>query len=591
MADLAAELAAAAITDTLIRSESPLGEPYVKPSWETVIGACVGEAGWRVSTAYNSGQDGARYTTTAYVASQTTYVYTIGTISTSSTQTAERWYGLWALMDESEQTGYRLRIELVNLGTKEHTIYLEKAEGGEYETLAEKTGVVLPTGAGEEVCRAAILVGGGQVAAYIQGAGEEGFEEVLSAEDSSITEGYGAMEGKGNFMRLKNLSIGSFSTQKLHVNAPTHTVWTYILTELDGTEINEIRQGTERKVSMALNKPSTASFSVRPDNPILTPLFADDTLLKVYEGTTLRFFGPVVSSELSTQDDGSAPTIKVNAADPAWKLSRRLLGLSSGGTAYEGDKAKIARKMINELNTNTEKYPTNPETGIKLLAEGEYEAGGEGKYTAGPYKSALTCINDLAHGLDGFDWYMAPLDNTSEKMVTFEADATYGGTAAAVFEHGFGQRNVRKLNYLRDLAGLANKAFHLPDEGFEEGSEVKTAADATSIEHRGRYEAIADGYGLVDSTLRQNWVDEFVRVRKNPRFVVSMTLDVDDNSGRVPQIGTDFFLGDLVTARSVINGVTMFDGVVRVYQIQVDINDAGTGTVTPVLIDEEGGEL
>jgi len=365
-----------------------------------------------------------------------------------------------------------------------------------------------------------------------------------------------------------------------------------ILTKLDGTPINEIRQATARSVIMSLNKPSTASFTIRPDNPLMTSLFAEDTLLKVYEETTLRFYGNVVSSELATQEDGSQPSVKVNAADPAWRLARRLLGLSSGGTKYEGDKAKVAYKMINELNTTGATYPTKAETGIKLLAEAEYSAGGSGIYVAGPYKTALSCINDLAHGLDGFDWYMKALDSVENKLVTFEAKPTYGGTAAAVFEHGYGQKNVKSLNYLRDLGGLANKAVHLPDGGFEEkGAEVKSSESEASVKERGRFEIVADGFGLVDGALRQSWVDEVVRVRKNPRFVVSMTLDVDDGTGRVPAIGTNFWLGDMVEARSVINNVTMFNGKVRVYQIQVALNDNGAGTVTPVLIDEEGSEL
>jgi hypothetical protein len=375
-------------------------------------------------------------------------------------------------------------------------------------------------------------------------------------------------------------------------------MWTMVLTNLSGVVINEVRQAVDRKVVISLNKPSTAAFTIRPDNPLLSDLFSDDTLLKVYQGTTLRFHGNVISSELSTQEDGSAPTVKVNAADPAWKLSRRLSGLSAGGTKYEGDKAKSSRKIINELNAQSG-HETNPHTGIKLLAESEYSAGGSGTYVAGPYKTSLSCINDLANGFDGFDWYMNPLEGetatvskwTTTLLATYEAQEVIGGASNAVFEHGYGQHNVRKLTYLRDLAGLANKAYHLPDEGFTEGATVKEAADVPSLEHRGRYEAIADGYGLTDSTLRQNWVDEVVRVRKNPRFVVSMTLDVDDLTGRVPRFGTDFSLGDLVIARSVINETTMFDGQVRVYQVQVDLNDNGTGTVTPVLIDEEGTEL
>lgn len=377
-------------------------------------------------------------------------------------------------------------------------------------------------------------------------------------------------------------------------------MWTMVLTNLAGSAIGEVREATERKVVMSLNKPSTASFTIWPDNDLMPNLFGEDTLLKVYQGSSLRFHGNVISSELATQGDGSRPSIRVNAADPAWRLSRRVLGQSSGGTKYTGDKAKSAYKMINELNSafeivieggGKEEYIVEGNTGIKLLSEAEYNSEGEGEYIAGPYKAALSCINDLAHGFDGFDWYMEPIEYSAGKIVTFQAKGVYGGTSGAVFEHGYGQKNVRSLSYLRDLSGLANVAFHIPDEGFTAGAVVKSAINGKSASLRGRFEIVADGFGLTDATLRQNWVDEVVRVRKNPRFVVAMSLDIDDGTGRVPALKTDFWLGDLVTARSVINDTTMFNGKVRVYQIQVELNDAGTATVTPILIDETGEEL
>lgn len=375
-------------------------------------------------------------------------------------------------------------------------------------------------------------------------------------------------------------------------------MWTYVLTNLSGKMLAEVRNAGERKVTMALNRASTASFSVRADNPVVNSLYADDTLLKIYEDKTLRFYGPIVSAELATQGAG---TVQVNAADPAWRLSRRISGQSKGGTAYTGNSAKVARKILAELMTFSEEL-YNPHHGIKLKAESEYTGGGEISYTAGPYASSLTCLNDVANTLSGFDWYMAPIEGetanvtnksgswTTPLIAEFEAETTYGGEAGAVFEYGYGQKNVRNMTYTRDLSILGNKAIHLPDDGLETGS-VKEKIDIESVEHRGRFEAIADASGLNDSTLREKWLDAFIRVRKNPRFVVSMALDIDDGSGRVPQIGADFWLGDIVQARSVIDGTTLFNGKVRVYQIQVDINQAGTATVTPVLVDEEGGEL
>lgn len=363
-------------------------------------------------------------------------------------------------------------------------------------------------------------------------------------------------------------------------------MWTFELCALNGTPVGEIRNATERSVALAINRASTASFSVRADNNILVPLFEDDTKLKIWEGSTLRYFGYITSCELG-ENQGETPRIKINSADATWKLSKRLAGKSAAGTKYEGDKAKSARKIVNEANAEGD-------TGVRLLAEGEYSAAGSGTYVAGPYKPVLGCINDLAHGFDGFDWRMEPYTGElATKTATLIAKTTIGGTATAVFERGWGQKNVRQMSYVRDLNGLTNRAFHLPDQGLEsEGAVVKVKNDAASEAHRGRFETVVDGYGLTDATLREKWLDEVIRVRKNPRYVAAMTLDIDDGTGRVPVYGTDFNLGDLAAARAVLNeNVTLFNGKARIYQVKFDINEQGTATVTPVLIDEEGESL
>lgn len=376
-------------------------------------------------------------------------------------------------------------------------------------------------------------------------------------------------------------------------------MWTYILSELDGTEIGEVTNATGRNLSMGLNRAATSSFSIRADNELAVPLFADDTLLQVWEDDIIRFHGPVVSTELSSSGSES-PTIAVSAADPAWRLSKRLLGLSSGGTKYTGDRAKTARKMINELNSGSDGL-TNPYTGVKLLSEASYTAA-SGEYIAGPYRPALTCINDLAHTLNGFDWYMAPLDGSESVTVTnelgswtrptiaqFEANDSFGETPGVVFEYGDGQRNVRTINYTRDLNDTVNKAFHTPNDLGSEA--VLFEDDIPSLEHRGRFIAVADAFGITDTGLREAWLDEVIRVKANPRYVVSMTLDIDDGTGRVPKLGTDYWLGDIVTAVGAIAGTPLFSGEVRVYGVEISVDEQGAATVTPVLLDEEGTAL
>jgi hypothetical protein len=352
-------------------------------------------------------------------------------------------------------------------------------------------------------------------------------------------------------------------------------MWTFVLCKLDGAPIGELQNATERALTVGLNRPAVASCTIAVSNELLSNLFVEDTLLQVWEDQTLRFYGYVLTPELSAGETMPG-TVKLNAADPAWRLARRVLGQSKGGTNFVGDKADSTKKMIDELNVAGE-------TGIKTQ---KVESGSTGTYIAGPYKEALTCINDLAHGFDGFDWYISPLDGAEPKLGLYEADATFGEERVnTAFEFGWGQNNVRALTFLRDKSNLTNRAFHLPDEGLETG-EVLSKEDAAAIAAHGLFEEVTDGFGLVDKTLRNKWLEEVIRVKKNPRFVAGMTLDIQDETGRVPKIADDFWLGDLVNARAVIEDETLFNGKVRVYQIKIDINDAGTATITPILVEE-----
>lgn len=368
-------------------------------------------------------------------------------------------------------------------------------------------------------------------------------------------------------------------------------MWRFRLLEFDGTSLGEITNATDRKFVGAINRPATASFKVRGDHELAEYFFREeDLLLEVWQGSEIRFNGYVTTANYEDSETSDAGTVAVNAVDSAWKLTKRLAGISVGGTEYNIDKAKAAYKILASLE-NTGIYTFGfVETGIKLSAESAYSASGSGKYIAGPYKSALVCLNDLANGFDGFDWRFQPLDGEHPKLNLFVAAPVIGETKNVVFERGWGTKNVKRVSYLRDLSGAINFPKHLPDEGLG-ANVVIWATNKASIEQRGRLEEVSDAYGLLDTTLRTKWVEEVARVRGNPRYVVGMQLATDDGSGAVPRPWDDFAPGDTVTARGVVAGNTLFNGQARVYAIEVEINDAGTATYTPILIDEEGGSL
>lgn len=380
--------------------------------------------------------------------------------------------------------------------------------------------------------------------------------------------------------------------------------WSFVIVNSAGVPKAEVLNATERNVSLSMGRPSTASFTIRPDNPVLSRVFNgndqfggyDEPGLQVWadfpqEGSRkLMFSGPIISSELANQDDGSGMSIKCNAADAAWRLTKRLAGKAIKGTTYtELDKGETAKHIIEAAGSGT---------GIDFALL-EWKSESKGTYVAGPYKPVLSCINDLANGFDGFDWRIVPWDDKST-IGQWKSAPVFGTLRGnTVFEYGWGKKNIRKLTYLKDMANVANRVFHLPDDLEAVGAEVITKENKTSQNQSRVYETVADASGIVDKTLRENWAQENVDVRSYPRRVLAMTLDTDDgdeqpqHGGRVPTMGSDFYegdfwLGDQVRARGVFQGTTLFNGIVRIYQINVSLNDAGRATITPILVDDAG---
>lgn len=357
--------------------------------------------------------------------------------------------------------------------------------------------------------------------------------------------------------------------------------WRFQLTKLNHEPVAEVINATERKYSANLSKPSTAGFNVRKDNPLLPFLFEDESkLLQVWDGNTLRMWGPIISGKYSAGEDG-APTVAVSAADAGWFFSRRLAGKSEKGTTLSGDKATAANTMISTTNAEVA-------TGV---ATGTDTCGSSGTYVAGPYKPLLQCINELAHGIDGFDWYVEPLLGDATNIGKFRAAAVVGSEKPdVIFEHGTGARNMRSVEFLRDISTEVNQAYNISDAGLEVSAEnptpVVSAKDAANIASRGLFEELVDLSGVNNVTLRTEWAEENVRVRKNPRQVLGFTSDIDDGTGRVPVFGTDYWLGDRVQARAVVEGNILFNGLTRIYSVQVELNDAGTARVTPIVVDE-----
>ncbi len=212
MATIIEKLEAASVVDSLLRTENPLSNAaaWHKVTTDKAIGRTTASEGWQPVSTFGEGADGAQFDDVSFLqkVSGGIFTYNIGTISLSSGNSAERFYALWALVNKAAFTGYRFKMEMTATG--KYKISLERWEGGSLKsTIATTSNFSMSTSAGA-VCDAAIVVGEGKVRGYVKKSGGS-WELALEGSDSTYTEGYAAMEGKGNFMRLKNFKVGTFT--------------------------------------------------------------------------------------------------------------------------------------------------------------------------------------------------------------------------------------------------------------------------------------------------------------------------------------------------------------------------------------------
>lgn len=367
--------------------------------------------------------------------------------------------------------------------------------------------------------------------------------------------------------------------------------WHFILTDGFGNRVGEIINAYEREFTANLSKPATASFQIRKDNALVPYLFSEteDYFLQVWQGEVLRFWGPILTTNYVAQD-GSPASIAVNAADPMWYMTKRFAWKpETNGYLLSGDKITIAEGYISY------QYEREP---FRVGNPGGQLSGNTGTYLAGPFKEGLAVINDLSQGFDGFDWYIEPVatpwTSTNANLPgfgTFRAAAVVGSAKPnVVFEYGTGRRNMRGMNFLQDQTTRANVAWNVSELGSEASaanpSPYLAKSDPTNYGRYGIFEEMAELSSVNNVAMREQYTQEMVNVRKNKRRVLSMTSDIDDGTGRVPRFGVDYWLGDTITAHGVDEGFTLFSGQVRVYSTQVKLNDAGTATYTPILVQE-----
>lgn len=352
--------------------------------------------------------------------------------------------------------------------------------------------------------------------------------------------------------------------------------------------IDRFASGIARTVSFGLSRPTTCSFGLALDSDMVDTLQRDPCRIRVYD--TER--SPSLVGHLDLIDDeevggeGGLGTVQFNASDQWWLLARRRIGKAKpgyvNGTALAlVERGLIAKDILDEVNTDGE---TGLRSNASVVAAGATYVG------PWSYKVAAEAIAEIAATIDGFEWVIEPMEYASGKVGDFK---TYGvlGTYQenAGFEYGPNTRgNVKSYRSPRTRQTQANVAFSLPSGWPDNTTEpVTDQKDDASIAKWLKVEDVVTGD--LTAQLRQQLCDEHVRVRNEPRklWTFDPIMRMGDDDVRVPIFGVDYSVGDLVPLliRTTVEGreVTRFDGVVRVYQVNVSIDAQGAVTSQTVV--------
>lgn len=359
--------------------------------------------------------------------------------------------------------------------------------------------------------------------------------------------------------------------------------WTFVLSDLEGVVLGEVTDAHDRVVNRVLNGISSARFTVRGSH-VLAPDInsADGLLLRCYDhDKVLRFHGTVRTVEdVVRQNDYS---ITCTFADAGVILDGHYDSTASISHTNT-DSGRLAWLVAEQRQDHQTKH------GLQMGSQDDSESGSTINWQEEPYMHTLQTIVEFSESAAGFDWYIEPIERTLEGVDpvigAWVLDGVVGTTKSnAVFEWGTGRNNVQEWQRTKDWTKLLNLALNITGEQDPEDSagvrQQVQASDSTSIATYGTHFDVVESFGIEDSTLRQEVVDAHIAVRKNPRQIY--TLTPTSSLVSVPVFGVDYYLGDLVPFRAKHNDTILFDGLVRVYSVEITIDDNGQELVKPTV--------
>jgi hypothetical protein len=366
----------------------------------------------------------------------------------------------------------------------------------------------------------------------------------------------------------------------------------YIIGTLGGVPVSEVPRATSKRTTVPVCNMGTSSLTVPGGTEDADFLLEGDALLRVYEVDDFDPSAPrnlLAHHRLVTAEevgDENGVTVAATFADPLWVLLRRLAGKSAAGYVNGTALATVDRGAIiaDLVNTTNAESLSGVAMGTVTPSSSTYIAPGQWFY-----KPITEAIAELSAVLDGPDFRVRPVEYSGGTYGVLDVTPSLATMRPdAVFEYGAGLLNVRNFRRAVTLEGTLNRPINLPS-GFPDNAvgTVLQRDDAASQARRGLLEGLVSSDLTVDA-LRGLLLDAHLSARKGPRQTFTFE-PVSDLGGRVPKVGRDFNVGDVLPFRVTITRdgeeVKRANLLVRVYSYDVTVDTAGVGTfsltVTP----------
>ncbi len=361
---------------------------------------------------------------------------------------------------------------------------------------------------------------------------------------------------------------------------PSTRTWEYLIgweqqmNPENFVRIGELTQASNRNVQLQLNRPGGASFDIPLVDPIAEEIKPQETCILAYRDNQIRWSGPVWG--LQEQAAAGRESMTVNAM--GWlELAKHRLTDYKTSFSNQSDYA-IARSL---LMAATRRFP------FPFIFEIPLEAGVARTRTAEKYANVGSIIEELSEIENGFDYEV--VYDTTRNTIVWKFYRRIGIDKPDIhFAYNWGPDNLTSISRSFDSARLANhvtatgryaQAFAPPDTANPLNS-IHSAAQ----EQYGLFEEQAALSEVVDTNILLAYAGAEVLYREHPiqTFDFAPKAVSDANDGMIPQLFTDYNLGDTIRLTAKKGRMDFTAQPVRIFGASIGIDNEGNENISQI---------